>query len=808
MADGEIRIDTKLDTDGLDKGLNDIKKKMDGAGKTIDAGTKKTAGLTQGLKGLNAGALATAGGMAAAAVAVKKTVDALNQCEAAYREQQKAELALQQAAKNNPYLNSESVANLKAFAGELQKVSNIGDEMSIKVMAQLAATGRTEDQIRDIMAAAADMAAVTGDSLESAAQKLNATLNGNAGMLGRQITGINNLTKAELENGKAIELVAAQYKGSAQATADVGTQLSNAWGDFKENIGRGWSRVTEPVKQFFLDVLGNINEATAKTAALKDAGKKNAAGTATAADTKILLDDAQARLDQLKTLNEKFVGEAKSTQKTLEELQAEWDAKYGKMNSRMRRGMSIPARPTSASTTNAKGGAYVQAAAQENMKEMGELEKQIEKLTDQYNKLKAAEDAEAAAADKEAKANQRKADAQKRDEDAAAFIQENARALTAQVEAMRIKAEVTGEEIDAGEMYNAYMQSYIDLLTKSNGLVTKNNQAAKARLAALQEWAEKAKNAADAERLLAEADELVAKYADQDALESFAARQQELEAMRRAVDEKEVQDAREKAARIKAIDEEMAENRRRLWASLGGEINDYAQQIDQIVQNAANMALETENNRMKAELANLELKYRKGEMGEEEYQEKVAEAKKKGAKIQYQIEMAQWASSILAATANTAVGVTKALAEGGFPAGIVMGALVGAAGAVQLAAILGAKPIPHFASGGFVGGMNGASLGADNTLVAARGGELMVNASQQRELWDVLNGGARGTAAGGVSFTVNNSASNLVTATPQINRNQIELMIDARVNESLKDGRYNDGLNAAQAGMSGTFYGL
>ena len=48
---------------------------------------------------------------------------------------------------------------------------------------------------------------------------------------------------------------------------------------------------------------------------------------------------------------------------------------------------------------------------------------------------------------------------------------------------------LTGEEIDAGEMYNAYMQSYIDLLTKSNGLVTKNNQAAKARLAALQEWA-------------------------------------------------------------------------------------------------------------------------------------------------------------------------------------------------------------------------------------------------------------------------------------------------------------------------------
>lgn len=768
MADGEIRIDTKLDTDGLDKGLNDIKKKMDGAGKTIDAGTKKTAGLTQGLKGLNAGALATAGGMAAAAVAVKKTVDALNQCEAAYREQQKAEIALQQAAKNNPYLNSESVANLKAFAGELQKVSNIGDEMSIKVMAQLAATGRTEDQIRDIMAAAADMAAVTGDSLESAAQKLNATLNGNAGMLGRQITGINNLTKAELENGKAIEIVAAQYKGSAQATADVGTQLSNAWGDFKENIGRGWQTVTQPVKQFFLDVLSNINEATSRTNALKDADRNIAGGTATEADY-------QTRIDELKQQLDGARQELLATQEAIDSGQADL------------------------STASALSAARTRVES---------LVAEIASYTRQKDRLlkvtKEQADAEKKAADEASRA----AAARKRNEDAADFIGANAKALSQQIEAMRIRAELTGEEIDAGEMYNAYMQSYIDLLTKSNGLVTKNNQAAKARLAALQEWAEKAKDAADAERLLAEADELVAKYADQDALESFAARQQELEAMRRAVDEKEVQDAREKADRIKAIDEEMAENRRRLWASLGGEINNYAQQIDQIVQNAANMALETENNRMKAELANLELKYRKGEMGEEEYQEKVAEAKKKGAKIQYQIEMAQWASSILAATANTAVGVTKALAEGGFPAGIVMGALVGAAGAVQLAAILGAKPIPHFASGGFVGGMNGASLGADNTLVAARGGELMVNASQQRELWDVLNGGARGTAAGGVSLTINNSASNLVTATPQINRNQIELMIDARVNESLKDGRYNDGLNAAQAGMSGTFYGL
>ena len=69
--------------------------------------------------------------------------------------------------------------------------------------------------------------------------------------------------------------------------ADNTLQLANAWGDFKENIGRGWNKVTQPVKQFFLDVLNDIKEATAKTNAVKDAERKDKDGTTTAADKKV-----------------------------------------------------------------------------------------------------------------------------------------------------------------------------------------------------------------------------------------------------------------------------------------------------------------------------------------------------------------------------------------------------------------------------------------------------------------------------------------------------------------------------------------
>lgn len=780
MADGEVKINTKLDTSGVDKGLKDLNKKLDDAGKSIDNAGKKSKTLNTNLGGMNKTALATAGAVAGVAVAVKKTVDALNDCEAAYKIQRNAEIALAQAAKNNPYLNNESVYNLRNFASELQSMSNIGDEVSLKVMSQLAATGRNEEQIMQIMKAAADMAAVTGEDIASAATKLNATLNGNAGMLGRQVTAINNLTKEELESGRAIEIVAQQYNGSAAAMADNTVQLANAWGDFKENIGRNWAEKTSPIKKFFTDTLNDINEALALTADKKAAAAAREAGTDTAAQAKLNLDEAQAVLDEMD--------------------------KHPGMSLRKGNGLL--------------GGSYMPDKNWQTKRDA--QAKEVEELTARYNELTKAEEDEAEAtkkaADEAAAAADKRSKAEQRDKDAADFIDKNKKALAERLASMELEAKLNGETVDAGEIYNAYLSSYIDLVTKSNGLVTEGNSAAKARLALLEQWAEKARAVADAQQYAADSlqefEDAAALLAQTDGLgfesiyDNYIKRENELAQLKYEIANNEVLNEQQKADAILKIDEELAENRRTLWAGVAGEVNGYAQQVSQIINDAAKMALDTSNNEMKAELANLEVKYRKGELGEEEYQKKVAEAKKKGAKIQYQIEMAQWAANILTATANTAVGVTQALAQGGV-AGIITGVLVGAAGAVQLASIMAAKPIQHFATGGYVGGMNGATMGGDNTTIAARNGELMVNATQQARIWRWLNGGENaGVGAGGVNLTINNSAANMVNAQPQISRNEIEIMIDARVNDSLRNGRYNSGLNAAQAGMSGEFYGM
>lgn len=816
MADGEVKIDTKLDNSGLDKGLKDMKNKLDGAGKTLSEGTKKGKGFADNLKGISTGAVAAAGAVAGVAVAVKKTVDVLNDCAAAYRVQIKAEEALQTAAKNNPYLNDESVYNLRNFASELQSLSEIGDEVSLRVMSQLAATGRTEEQIMQIMSAAADMAAVTGNSIQNVALQLNKTYSGLAGELGEANGAIRALTKEELENGRAIELVAKQYKGAAAATADVEVQLSNAWGDFKENIGRGWQNVTQPVKQFFLNVLNDINEATANTNALKDAKGNDTAGTATAADTKLLLEDAQNRLTQLQELNKSYIKETTETVKTLEELQAEWDAKYSKMNPRMRRAIGAPARPTSTGTTNKKGGAYLEAAAQENEKEIARLEKEVERLTNQYTELKDAEDKAAAAAQAAADVADKKAAAQKRDDEATTYINANTKALQEQIKAIQLKASVTGEEIDAGEMYNAYLQSYIDLITKSNGLVTENNQAAKNRLATLRELAEAAKTATDKETKLANAqkmqDEATALMKDIDggkhktAFDEYDEKNKQLEEWRKKVDQYEkdgVMSAQEAADAKLEIDRQYWQNKKDLAETMTAEINGYIQQTTDIAKEAGDLMLENLQSQTNSELMELDKKYEAGEMSEEEYYEKQKQIQQKAAREEYKIKMFQWTASMLAATANIAEGVSKAIAQGGV-AGIVTGALVAAAGGVQLASIIASKPTPpNFYKGGVIGGANGATMGSDNTYIHARTGEMVLNAHQQRSLWNMINGQDSRQQAG-LNLTVNNTQSNKVDTQFREEDGAVILdIVDKRVNKGFIDGTFDGGYASMLARQEG-----
>ena len=233
----------------------------------------------------------------------------------AYRAQAAAEQALEAAARNNPYLNQSSVDSLKAYASELQKLTNTDDALAIKTMASLESLQLTEDQIKAVMTAAADYAAVTGKDLGSAAQQLAVTYSGTLGTLGRMTPALKNLTREQLAAGGALEVFSRQYGGMAAAMTQDGegqiVRLGNAWGDFKEQIGRGWEEAIAPARSWLAGLLEDATAALEKMHQLRGAMEAKSAGSATTeqllAISRSELENRQAYVESLRpTGNQMF----------------------------------------------------------------------------------------------------------------------------------------------------------------------------------------------------------------------------------------------------------------------------------------------------------------------------------------------------------------------------------------------------------------------------------------------------------------------------------------------------------------------
>ncbi len=849
--DGEIRFNTKVDESGLDKGLKSVKGKVDNLGKdtkglnALKTAFNETGGAAAGFTS-KLGGVASSGGVAAAAItaavmAAKKYIETLKEANEAYKVQEKAEKALSKAAENNPYLNGEGVERLKDFAGEIQKVSNYGDEATIDIMAQLAATGRSEAEIMKIMAAAADYAAAKHIDLKTAAETLNSTYSGMAGTMGRQIAEIKDLTDEQLKNGDAIDLIAKKYKGFAADAVDSGTQAKNAFGDFMESVGKMANPMFEGLNQRAKSFWESMTEQMNKfNDALETASRKWGIGGI-----------HRAVNEGVDVINTTYTNSSTGEQKRGADFQTTEYLKWLKEELEWREKLT----------------SEEQAALFEINLEL----KQRERLA-KYEK----EQAEAEA--KKNEESKRQAEAEKTANDYAAASN---KALQEKLKLLEVEAKAKGESVDAQDVYNAYLQSYVDLLTKTNGTIQegypievrrrkeleeakkaldaardseeklaaamqitqaatnainsikreltpaqemqeqinaleelkkKIQETSEAEIAAAQEGEEKQLSKQELVNGLAEAEKaLINEKVDAIAAkeeswwDKHANKQKELLDMKQALNDSEVLSDEEKYKKMQELDEAYKQSKAAQIADLMTQVSSYTNQTVDIINNASKLMLETSKNNAKAEQAALEEKYLKGEISEEEYQEKITESKKKAAKEQYKIQMVQWAASILQATANIAQGVTQAIAQGGV-AGLITGGLVAAAGAVQIASIIASKPTPpNFAGGGFIGGMNGATMGSDNTYIHARTGEMVANAAQQRNLWEAMNGNGGGS---GTNIVINNSASNIATAQPKITRNQIEIMIDARVNDSLKNGRYDKSLTQAESGMSGDYYGI
>lgn len=850
--DGEVRIGTQLDTAGLDKGLKEVKSKVNNTAKDMGKGTKATntlktafnetggaaSSFTSKMGSLASSAGPVAAGLTVAVMAVKKFIEGLKAANEAFKVQEKAEKALQKAAENNPYLQKESVQRLKEFASGLQEISNYGDEGTIDIMAQLASTGRTEAEIMKIMGAAADYAAAKHIDLKTAAETLNSTYSGMAGTMGRQIAEIKDLTDEQLKNGDAIDLIAGKYKGFAKEAADSGTQAKNAFGDFMESIGKIVNPMFEALNQKAKDFWGFMGAQVSKFDSFLETQARKWGGIKKSVD------------EGVKLINATYTNKTTGEEKRGVSFQKDEYLKWLKEELEWREALT----------------AEEKAALFEITEELKQRERAAKWAKKEAEAAQAKANAEAKAAETAKKANEA-ADASNKK-------------LKESLYALEVEAKAKGQAVSAQDRYNVYLNSYIDLLTKTNGLIKEGYPIEQKRLEQLKEAEKAARAAADTEEKLAAAikltqeateainsikremtpadylqkelkalddikrkikeateeeikqaqkgeknilsrEELLKGLAEaekaiinekvnaiagkeQSWWDKHVSKQADLLKMKQALADSEVLSEEEKYERMKQLDEAYLQSKAAQTAELLALIQGYVDRSVSIMNQAANLMLETSKNQATAEQAQLEMKYLKGEMSEEEYNKKLTESKRKAAKEQYKIQMWQWSVSLLQAMTNMAVGISQAISKG-IPLGLIEAPIVAAAGAVQIASLMASKPIPpSFSTGGIVGG---SSYSGDNIAANLNSREMVMNMSQQKGLWEFINGGSGGKGAA-PNIVINNSASNIATAQPRLTRDKIEIMIDARVNESLKNGRYNDSLNLAQQGMSGDYYGI
>lgn len=781
---GDINIKTKIDNGDIEKGLNDLKNKLSKV-----SGTN----VVKGVVGLGSA-------FAGVSMAVKGANKAIKETTQLYRTQAAAEKQLEAAAKNNPYLNKSNVEQLKDFAAQLQSISTVGDETLIPLMAQLASAGRTQSEIQKIMSAALDVSASGMMNLETAVQSLNSTFTGNVGTLGRQIGELKNLTKEELESGAAVDIVAKQFNGMAKEVADAtgsSEQLKNAWGDLKEEIGAGFEKNLSPMRKFFTQLVsGWANALNAKrkyNEAEADIEKGNA---------------SSSQYSTVRKQKEILLAEEEDTYLKLTRL-VELEGKARKDRTKQEKDELIGLRVELQTYLDVYD-SYAAAAA-DKKKSYEEQKKALDDLIKKENEQIQKEKEEA-----QAKANKDAADAnaQKRGELRDAYDATLAQAKAEIEQRKKLGEEITAQQ-EAQELLNVATKAYVAMMTDpafaGNSGNYKHEKDARteienwAKLANLNGLEESAETLKEIKSFLSEDSEdslsnsitatIEALRLEQEALgenseawQDYTDRITELEQLKTKVVEKE------EKLQLQKTKENVAE--------LMGSINSYMQEFGSIVNNITSMMSESTKRENEAAISQISEQYTSGIISYEEYCEKKKQISKKQAQDEYKLNLWNWTSQLLAATANVALGVSKAIALGGVE-GIISGSLVGAAGATQIAAIVANKPqMPAFATGGFI---TGNSYSGDKIPFRANAGESVLNPAEMRNFMAYANGTAS-PAAINMPVKIINNAANDVRASAQLNANGIVIAVDRIVKAGFDSDKYTQNMENASARITGVKY--
>ncbi len=276
----DVKISITLDAAQLKRelGLTEAElKKVDGKQITVktDAARSSVSRLTDSFASMVMASVA-------AAVSIRKVFQTIAQAVTEARDAVAAQRLLQSQLAATGNAAGISADNLKRIAGELQQISNIGDDAIIQNLTVPLTTFKqiSGDVFERTQKAILDMNSVLGDpnnpgSLRSMAVQVGKALNDpilGLTALGRvgvsfsdsQKDVIKNLTETNrLAEAQAMILaeLESEFGGAAESTINSSIQMKNAWGDYLEALGQQTLPILDGVNlafaNFFTIMAGN-----------------------------------------------------------------------------------------------------------------------------------------------------------------------------------------------------------------------------------------------------------------------------------------------------------------------------------------------------------------------------------------------------------------------------------------------------------------------------------------------------------------------------------------------------------------------
>lgn len=160
--------------------------------------------------------------------------------DAAEAENVNKRLAMSMAAVGE--YTEKSFNDIQAWAGALETSTGVSDEAFRSLVSLGLQQGMNAETAKKAAEAALNLASATGEDMNSAFQQMSITLQGTSGRLGKMVPELRNLTKEELENGAAIDIISKKYAGfagnAASSFTGAMTKLDSQIGNVKESFGR------------------------------------------------------------------------------------------------------------------------------------------------------------------------------------------------------------------------------------------------------------------------------------------------------------------------------------------------------------------------------------------------------------------------------------------------------------------------------------------------------------------------------------------------------------------------------------------